>query len=64
MDLEWDHGPNPLLQVLPAIGVAITEERLGQLNSELNRLGAAWCDKENYIVRSTDGGLSVVGAQE
>lgn len=56
LDLEWDHGPNPLLQVLPAIGVAITEERLGQLNSELNRLGAAWCDKENYIVRSTDGG--------
>lgn len=64
MNFEWDHGPNPLLQILSAEGLEPSEERLSQLNAELNLLGVAWLDAANYVVRGTDGGLSVVGADE
>lgn len=64
MEFEWDSGANPLLQILPNVGLEPTEERLTQFNAELNLLGVAWLDGTNYIVRGTDGGLAVVGTEE
>lgn len=64
MEFEWDSGANPLLQILPNVGLEPTEERLTQFNAELNLLGVAWLDGTNYIVRGTDGGLAVVGSEE
>lgn len=64
MEFKWEHGANPLLQILPNAGLDPTKERLTQLNTELNLFGVAWLDGTNYIVRRTDGGLAIVGPEE
>lgn len=61
VEFEWAYGPNPLLYILPKIGLAPTEDRLAEFNAKLNLFGVAWVDEANRIVRSTEGGLAVVG---
>jgi hypothetical protein len=61
--LDWGHGTNPLMQILSNVGLEPTEERLAQLNADLNLLGAAWLDGSNHLVRGRDGGLVLVGEE-
>lgn len=60
INFEWTRQDNVVHKILRNIGLAPDEATITQLNSELNILGAAWIDDDQYIVRGHDGGLALI----